>query len=184
MALENLPVGNAPRVRLVEMPPEGICFRFPRDGHEEYIRACPNCAHRLEVLTGSGMLPQWRCPASIGGGPCSWGGESVANLTPGFAKDLVDTRLPEVCHQCGKGNLVTEVHRRRQRVEILLRHPADDPCKAEKYYVFHTFDEAQIREQRSAEALAKFDKSSIESLPSWTPEQAAKEIEKHKHEGV
>ncbi len=183
MALDNISIGDQPRVRLIEMPAEGFCVRYP-DGHEEYIRACPTCGHRLEILSGSGMLPQWRCPAAGHGGPCSWPGESVASLSPAFAKDFVDVRMTQECHVCGKKTLEIEVHRRRQRAEILLRHEAGDPCKAERYYILHTFDENAILEQRSAEALGKFDKSAISRLPSWTPDQAAKEIEAHKHEGV
>ncbi len=181
--MDNIPIGNKPRVRLVEVPPEGFCVRYPA-GHEEYIRACPLCGHRLEVLQGMGMMPRWQCPATYGGGRCSWPGEPVAELTPGLEKDLVDVRLPEKCHVCGKTNLIPEVHRRKQRVEILLRHPENDPCKAEHYWVLHTLDETAVREQQSTERLGKFDKNALTSLPSWTPEQAAKEIEAHKHEGA
>lgn len=173
MTLKNpeIPVEDNPkRIRVCEIPADGICFLYP-DGHEEYVRACPKCGHRLETSRGHGRMPKWVCPVARFDKRCSWPGEPMASMSRCLASELSDVIAPEVCPKCNKTNFITEIHRRLDRVEIVLRHPGGDPCTAQVHFILHTFSSAKMEAQTWDDEPDKFRKM-LQSLPVVTPAEA------------
>lgn len=175
MTIKNpeIPVeANPKRIRVCEIPEDGICFRYP-DGHEEYIRACPKCGHRLEVSKASGRMPKWVCPLARFDKRCSWPGEPMASMSLALASEIADVFLPEACPRCNGQDFVVEIHRRKQRVEVVLRHRPGHPCSAQVHYIFHTFSSDDMIAETWDDEPDKFRKL-LRSLPQIAAEEAAR----------
>lgn len=69
-----------------------------------------------------------------------------------------------------------EILRRKQRVEVVTRHPEGHPCKAVANTIFHTFASEKQIVQNWDEDPGKFDKNVLDNLETVTPEEAEKMI--------
>lgn len=182
MSDERIPLAENPtRLRCIVLPPEGLTVRFAT-GDEMYLRSCPDCGGRLEVSISSGRLPEWYCPRSRAG-QCGWAGEAVAKMSMALAEDMADVRMPTTCHECGGADVLVEIHRRANRVEVVSRHAVGHACPAQAVCIFHTFSTRKEIVQQWDKDPGKFEKKDLDDLPTWTPDEATKKIEQSRFGG-
>ena len=164
------------RLRLVPVPKEGLVLLYG-DGHEEYVRSCEMCGHRMGVSTRWGGMPQWFCPVASDGGACSNVQRiPVAKMSSALAANLAELLPVENCHACGEGVMVVGLLRRLSRVEVILRHPKDHPCKAETIYIFQTYNSAEFMKQEWNEPKPRTVEENLKTLETWSREEAAQRV--------
>jgi len=172
------------RLRFIDLPVEGLVVRY-RDNHEEYLRSCPGCGHRMGVSTRWGGMMQWYCPVAEEGGSCqNTQRDAVAKMTSALATDIAEISSPEKCHLCGETNLMVQIRRLGSRIEIIVQHPAGSACEAETIYVFQTYrsDEYGKQEWNSAKDKPKPVAELLKTLEAWSPEEADKKIKEGRNE--
>lgn len=173
-----IPLEEEPkRIPFVEIPKDGMSIRYG-DGHEEYLRSCPNCGHRLEVSSADGRMAHWFCPVAEGSHMCNFPREPIAKMSKALAGDVVDVYEPEQCHLCNETNLIVDIHRRRERIELMVHHPKGHACKAVRCYIFHTYNSTDAGIQNWDKDPGKFDKDALDKLDEVTSEEAEEMLRK------
>lgn len=169
-------------VPMFHVPSGGICF-LHKNGTEVYVRSCPKCGSPMEISHSTGKMPVWDCPARKSSvSQCSYSPEPVARMSKGLLKDLSRVSQPVECWKCGGEDVRVEILRRKQRVEVITRHPEGHACDAVSNTIFHTFESEKQIVQNWEEDPGKFDKSVLDNLDTVSKEEADKMIEDSKAE--